>query len=250
MFAHLPYARRIIAYKTYFVKYKVYIIDKALSFCYNSAAMETIATMPGTRRKILELLKLRGPMTAHQVAKELGMTAMGVRSHLICLERDGLIRHEPIPKKLGRPSYVYALTAQGDELFPRTYAQFAQSLLETIRALEGAKAIERLFEQRTKILAAQYRARMNDKSLGERVAELAKIRTEEGYMADWEELDRNTFLLREHNCAICQIAHTCPTACRHELELFRRVLDDAEVTRDKHIIKGDWACTYVIRPRR
>lgn len=214
--------------------------------------METIATyhVPETRRKILELLKLHGPMTAHQLAEELRMTAMGVRGHLAFLERDGLIRHETAQKKLGRPGYIYTLTEQGNELFPRTYAQFAQSLLETIQALEGAKAIERLFEQRTKTLAAQYRARMNGKPLKERVAELAKIRTEEGYMADWQELDRNTFLLREHNCAICQIAHTCPMACSHELELFRRVLDDAEITRDKHIIKGDWACTYVICPKR
>lgn len=214
--------------------------------------MGTIATyhVPETRRKILELLKLHGPMTAHQLAHELGMTAMGVRGHLAFLERDGLIRHETAQKKLGRPSYVYTVTEQGDELFPRTYAQLAQSLLETIHALDGPKAIERLFDHRTKVLAAHYRARMNSKPLRERVAELARIRTEEGYMADWQELDKNTFVLREHNCAICQIAHKCPTACSHELELFRRVLDEAQVTRDKHIIKGDPMCTYVIRPKR
>lgn len=214
--------------------------------------METIATyhMPETRRKILELLKLHGPMTAHQLAKALGMTAMGVRGHLALLERDGLIRHETVQKTLGRPSYVYTLTEQGDELFPRTYAQFAESLLEAFKALEGPEALERLFDHRTELLATQYRARLNGKSLRERVAELARIRTEEGYMAEWEELNKNKFLLTEHNCAICQIAHTCPTACRHELELFRQVLDDATVTRDKHIIKGDSTCTYVIRPRR
>jgi DeoR family suf operon transcriptional repressor len=219
---------------------------------YNGAAMETIATYhaPETRRKILELLKLHGPMTAHQLAKALGMTVMGVRGQLAALERDGLVSHSVTPRKLGRPSYLYLLTGLGNELFPRTYAQFAQSLLETIQALEGAQAIGRLFDQRTELLAVQYRARMNGKLLRERVAELAQIRTEEGYMADWEELSKNKFLLTEHNCAICQIAQKCPMACSHELELFRRVLEDAEVTRDQHIIKGDWACTYVIRPKR
>jgi iron-sulfur cluster biosynthesis transcriptional regulator SufR len=213
--------------------------------------METILTRqaPETRHRILELLKRHGMMTADELSEALGITAMGVRGHLTPLERDGLIRHETVQKKIGRPSYVYSLTEQGDELFPRTYAQLANSLLETIRALGGAKAIEKLFDKRTEILTAQYRARMADKTLKERVAELAKIRTEEGYMAGWAELDRNTLLLKEHNCAICQIARQCPTACSHELELFRLVLDDAEVTRDKHIIKGDWACTYVIRPK-
>lgn len=206
--------------------------------------------VPETRRKILELLKLHGPMTAPQLAKELEMTVMGVRGHLALLERDGLIRHDTVPKKLGRPTYLYALTNQGDELFPRTYAQLAESLLETVRTLYGNKGVARLFDHRTKVLATHYRARMNEKSLRERVAELAKIRTEEGYMADWEELGPKTFLLKEHNCAICQIARKCPTACSHELELFRSVLDDATVTRDEHIMKGDQACTYVIRPKR
>ncbi|MCX8103977.1 MAG: transcriptional regulator [Candidatus Bipolaricaulota bacterium] len=205
---------------------------------------------PETRRKVLELLKLHGPMTAQRLAEELGITVMGVRGQLAALERDGIIRHEIVPQKLGRPSYLYSLTELGDELFPRTYAQFAQSLLEAIQAVEGPKALERLFDHRTELLAAQYRARMNGRSLRERVAELARIRTEEGYMADWEELGKNRFLLTEHNCAICQIAQRCPTACSHELELFRRVLDDATVTRDKHIIKGDSMCTYVIRPKR
>lgn len=213
--------------------------------------MKTIATyhVPETRRKILELLKLHGPMTAHQLAKELRMTVMGARGHLTFLERDGLVHHETVPKKLGRPGYLYMLTDAGDELFPRTYAQLAESLLETIRSLYGTTGVEQLFDHRTELLATQYRARMNGKSLRERVAELAKIRTEEGYMADWEELDPNIFVLQEHNCAICQIAHKCPTACSHELELFRRVLDDAEVTREKHMLKGDRACTYVIRPK-
>jgi DeoR family suf operon transcriptional repressor len=204
--------------------------------------------MPETRRRILELLKRNGPMTAEELSRALGLPPMGVRGQLASLERDGFVSHRAVPKKLGRPSYAYALTGLGDELFARTYAQFALSVLETIRALDGAQAIERLFEARTELLAAQYRSRMDGKPLRERVAELAKIRTEEGYMADWEELDQNIFLLKEHNCAICHIARQCPTACGHELELFRRVLDDAEVTREKHMLKGDWACTYVIRP--
>lgn len=205
---------------------------------------------PETRRRVLELLKLHGPMTAQRLAEELGITVMGVRGQLAALERDGIIRHEIVPQKLGRPSYLYSLTELGDELFPRTYAQFAQSLLEAIQAVEGPKALERLFDHRTELLAAQYRARMNGRSLRERVAELARIRTEEGYMADWEELGKNRFLLTEHNCAICQIAQRCPTACSHELELFQRVLDDATVTRDQHILKGDRACTYLICLKR
>ncbi len=218
--------------------------------------MSREATMMGlghvkseTRRRILELLKLRGPQTAAQLAQELGMTAMGVRGHLAALERDGLVTYQAERRRMGRPAYVYALTELGDELFPRTYSQLTNSLLEALKALYGEGSIEKLFEKRNEVLLAQYRARLNGKSLKERVAELARIRTEEGYMADWEALDDGRVLLKEHNCAICQIAQRAPQACRAELELFRQALPDAEVTREQHMIQGDRMCAYVIRRR-
>ena len=200
-----------------------------------------------TRRKILQLLKLKGLVTADELSQALKITSMGVRRHLITLERDGLIKYKTEQRGMGRPSYVYALTELGDELFPRTYSQFVNSFLDAIKALDGEGGMERIFEKRTEWLEAQYHARLIDKDLENQVKELAYIRTEEGYMADWEKLNENTFILREHNCAICQVARHCSYACSYELELFRRVLKEAEVTREKHIMKGDLTCTYVIR---
>lgn len=200
-----------------------------------------------TRRKILQLLKLNGAMTADELSQALKITSMGVRRHLTTLERDGFIKYQTEQRGMGRPSYMYALTELGDELFPRTYPQLVNSFLDAIRALDGEDGIERIFQKRTEWLEAQYRARLADKDLEKQVKELAQIRTEEGYMAEWEKLDENTFILREHNCAICQIARRCSQACSYELELFRRVLKDAEVTRDKHIMKGDLTCTYVVQ---
>lgn len=203
--------------------------------------------MQDTRRKILQLLKLRGGMTADELSQALQITSMGVRRHLSTLERDGFIKYQTQQRGLGRPSYVYALTELGDELFPRTYPQFVNSFLDAIRALDGEGGIERIFAKRTEWLKTQYRARMADKDLENQVKELAQIRTEEGYMADWQRLNENTFILREHNCAICRVASQYRQACNYELELFRRVLKEAEVTREKHIMRGDLTCTYVIR---
>lgn len=203
--------------------------------------------MQDTRRKILQLLKLKGGMTADELSQTLKITSMGVRRHLITLERDGLIQYKTEQRGMGRPSYVYALTELGDELFPRTYPQLVNSFLDAVKALDGDKGLERIFRKRTEWLEAQYRARLNDKDLEAQVKGLAQIRTEEGYMASFEKLDENTFILREHNCAICQIARHCSQACSYEVELFRRVFKGAEVAREKHIMRGDLTCTYVIR---
>lgn len=66
-------------------------------------------------------------------------------------------------------------------------------------------------------------------------------------MADWQKINKNTFRLREKNCAICQIASQCTQACTFELDLFRKVLPNTDITRETHILQGDRNCTYLIR---
>jgi DeoR family transcriptional regulator, suf operon transcriptional repressor len=203
-----------------------------------------------TRRKILDLLKKKGPQTVQALSRTLGITSMGVRQQLNALERDGLIQYRVEARGLGRPGYVYMLTGLGDELFPRTYPQFAGSVLETVKLLDGEEGIERIFAKRTDLVQEQYEKRLAGKDLERQVQELARIRTEEGYMAEWEKVNQDTFLLRENNCAICEVARQCIQACSYELALFQRVLPGANVTRESHILQGDGACTYRIRRKR
>jgi DeoR family suf operon transcriptional repressor len=205
--------------------------------------------LPETRQRILECLKQEGPLTAEALGKLLNITSMGARQQLHAMERDGLVEHKTKQQTMGRPGYHYGLTSTGDELFPRTYPQMANSLLETVRMLDGEKGIERLFKKRTETLAVQYRQRMANKNLDEQVKELAAIRSEEGYMADWQKINKNTFRLSEKNCAICQIASKYTQACHFELDLFRKVLPNTEITRETHIIQGDRNCTYLIRKK-
>jgi iron-sulfur cluster biosynthesis transcriptional regulator SufR len=206
--------------------------------------------LEGTRAKILELLKRTGPMSAEALGKALNITSMGIRLHLQALEKDGLVTHHSQKKAMGRPGYLFSLTPIGDELFPRTYSQVANHILDSVRQLEGEKGIDRIFRKRVELLEKQYRTRMTQSDLQGKVAELARIRSEEGYMAEWEKKEANTFILRELNCAICQIARQCIQACNYELLLFQKVLPNTEITRTEHIVKGDRMCTYTIRKKR
>ncbi len=56
-----------------------------------------------TRRRILTRLKKDGGMTCQELAEALGITSMGVRRHLIMLERDGLVTYSAVQRGLGRP---------------------------------------------------------------------------------------------------------------------------------------------------
>src|SRR5579872_4193799 len=202
-----------------------------------------------TRSEILSLIKRHGPLTVQELSRRLGITPMGVRQHLAILERDGQLRSDGIRRGQGRPSRVYSITLEGDKVFPRTYEEVATSLLEDVRVLDGDAKIDALFERRRNRQLEQYRARMAGKELPERVAVLAKIRDEEGYLAECEELDNNTFVLIEHNCPIRVVADAHRQACACEMALFSEALG-ADTTRTEHILAGAPRCRYVItRPR-
>ena len=84
--------------------------------------------------------------------------------------------------------------------------------------------------------------------LGERVAALAEVQDGLGYLCEARLGDDGTLVMREHNCAILQVARGTGAACDAELQLFREVLG-ADVVRETHIASGDRCCSYRISER-
>jgi predicted ArsR family transcriptional regulator len=202
-----------------------------------------------TRRQILDLLKKRGGMTAKDLGEALGITSMAVRRHLSALERDDLIAAATVRRPMGRPTYVYSLTALADDLFPKNYPQLMIGLLEDIKALDGEEKIDQLFLRREERLYAAYAPRMEGKTLEERVVEVAHIFDEAGNLSECSPCTAGCFRLTWHNCAIHKISERFPQACNHEESLLKRLLD-ADVIRTEHQAKGDPQCAYQIKPRQ
>jgi predicted ArsR family transcriptional regulator len=76
---------------------------------------------------------------------------------------------------------------------------------------------------------------------------LARIRTEEGYMAEVKPDVKKSFLFIENHCPICAAATVCKGFCTTELDLFRSVLGPGvTVERVEHIVSGDRRCAYRI----
>ncbi len=203
---------------------------------------------PNTRRDVLHRLRTRGGMTAQQLAAEMGITSMGVRRHLLALEKDGLVRVQLHRQPAGRPAYIFQLTEEGYDTFPRSYDLLATQLLDAVQTREGENKVSEMFAGRMDQLVAQYEPRMHGKDLAGRVAELARIQDENGYMAVWEKVEGG-YLLKEQNCAIYRVACRFQSACQYEIELFRRLLD-ADIERIEHQVKGDKSCTYRVTERQ
>jgi len=208
------------------------------------------AVRPAAERLLL-LLKTRGPQSARELAKHLGVSGEAVRQQLARLAADGLVETTPTRSGgVGRPTQVWALTAGGNARFPDAHAELTAELIALIRAEFGEDALDRLIDSRSARLKAGYvEALAGTSQLAERVARLAQERTREGYMAEFH-ADDSGFVLVENHCPICAAASACQGFCRTELETFRAVLgDDATVERLEHIVQGHRRCTYRISPK-
>src|SRR4051812_32217200 len=206
-----------------------------------------MAAMAG-RRGILMALKKQGHMRAEDLATQLGITTSAVRQHLNGLLNDGLVAFEEVRGAPGRPKHVYALTPAAEDMFPKTYSDLTNELLDYAGSTQPG-LVDDLFEMRRQRRADNARARLDGKSFDDRVAELARILDEDGYLADAERLDDGTWLLVEHNCAILGVATRFGQACSSEIGFLRDVMPDAGIERTHHMIGGAHMCAYAVKPR-
>lgn len=205
-----------------------------------------LALIPETRREVLRLLKLRGPLPAQEMAESLEMTVSGVRQHLSSLERQGAVTHEKRRNGPGRPRHVYRLTPAGDALFPRRYGELANELLGYLED-ESPELLETIFQRRRERRIAEARERLEGLDPAARVEELARILDEDGYDAGVQLEPDGTLTVVERNCAVRVVAERYRQACTSEIDFLRAALPEAEVERTSHIARGDHACAYRIR---
>ena len=204
-----------------------------------------------TRDQVLFHLKTRGSQTAAALAERLELTTEGVRQHLAQLEAEELVEFEEQRGAVGRPARTWRLTPAGDRRFPEGYAELAVDLIQSVKQAFGAEGMDRLVQARTQVQETQYRAELPPagEPLAKRVAALARIRTREGYMAEWRRKADGSLLLVENHCPICAAAQVCQGICGAELELFQGLLGkEVKVERTEHILEGARRCAYRIEP--
>ena len=205
-----------------------------------------------TRRAIVKLLKTEGPMDSANLAGRLGLTAMAVRQHLYELQREKLVTATERPAPLGRPAKYWQLTRDADRLFPDAYAELSVALIEAMQDALGPGGVNRVLESRASRQQADYQKRIpRSASLKDKVERLARIRTEEGYMAEVQADESGGYLLVENHCPICAAATACQGFCAAELDVFRAILGaGVQIERVEHILADSRRCAYRITARR
>lgn len=198
--------------------------------------------------RTLKFIKQNSEITAALLAAELGVTKEGARLNLLKLADEGLVESFVKSERVGRPITYYKLAEKGISRLPDSHAQVTVELLRSVRELLGENAIDLLIGECEKKTYARYQEMLKGAdTLEERLEILTKIRSEEGYMAEWKKQD-GEYLLIENHCPICAAATECQGFCRAELKNFRSLLGkENKVERISHILSEGQRCTYRIK---
>lgn len=198
--------------------------------------------------RILMALKMHGALSSAALGKQLGITGEAARQQLLRLAEQDLVVATSEAKGVGRPLQLWHLTAAAQARFPDTHASLTVQVLDIIRTHMGPAALDTIINIREAETRARYEKELARKTkLSAKVAALAALRSEEGYMADWREEPDGSFLFMENHCPICAAATACAGFCRAELDVFSTLFGPSvSVRRAEHIVNGGRRCTYVI----
>jgi predicted ArsR family transcriptional regulator len=206
----------------------------------------------GPKKKLLYYLKTMQQAGLEELANVMKISRMAVHKHLAALQDRGLVEGVQTRGHVGRPKMVYQLTTQGKTVFPRSYSAIALYALDFIERNMGKEAVQMVLHERQNELFDQYHGRLKDFDFDKRVKELAKIRDEEGYMAESRKESKRgngKYVLLEYNCPIIHIAEKHWEACSTETELFEKLLD-ADIHTTHRAAKGDLVCKFAIKERK
>ena len=205
------------------------------------------------KKKILYYLKVMQQAGLEELAKVMKVSRMAVHKHLVLLQNRGLVEGIENRGHVGRPRMVYQLTSQSKTVFPKSYSAIATHALDFIERNMGKEGIEKVLRERQTELFDQYYKRLKDLDFDKQVKELARIRDEEGYIAESKKESKRSgggkHVLLEYNCPIIHIAEKHWEACSTETEFFEKLLG-ANIETTHRAAKGDLICKFIIKEKK
>jgi predicted ArsR family transcriptional regulator len=182
------------------------------------------------RLNAINVLKRSAGLTVRELAGELGMSYMGAKQICLDLEKDGFLQTFRRHHGVGRPEILYSLTEKAQALFPQADNVVVLSLLDQARKLFGAGAPEKLLYLHYQKLTESYLARLGDISdPAERAGKLARIRDQEGYIAN---LLEDPLRIVERHHPLQGVLDTYPEIVTLEKDMFQKILR-LSVTREQ-----------------
>jgi predicted ArsR family transcriptional regulator len=188
-----------------------------------------------TRGQIVTLLR-RSNRTVEDLARALGLTDNAVRAHLAVLERDGIVRQRGSVRRCsggGKPAYVYELTQEGEDLFPKAYEATLRRLLDILSDQLGPQESEALLRSVGRRLAEEHSTRADGAHA--RLETAVEVLNELGGLTELEERD-GAVVIRGYSCPLASVTPDHPEVCRMAEALVAEV---AGVPVHEHCDRGE-----------
>lgn len=162
-----------------------------------------------TRGRIVTLLR-REHRTVEELASELGLTDNAIRSHLVTLERDGLVTQGELRRGVGKPSFTYTLTPQAERLFPKAYGVLLQQLIDILGERIAPEVMADAFREVGHRIAAANT--IEEGTFTQRLDGALELLGNLGGLAEAEASDEGV-IIQGYSCPLSAAVEGSPDAC-------------------------------------
>lgn len=199
-----------------------------------------------TQGLILQHLKRHGLGTIPEIAEELDLSVETIRTHLRSLGSEGLVERRGRRRSgPGRPEIVYGLTDAAEGLFPNREGKLLQELARFLEDKGESDLVRDFFDEQVQRRRAAVRERVESLGDDDRIEAVARVLSEEGFMAEVVTDDGGRKLLRLCHCPMKNLVEVTKVPCRSELGFVREMLGK-RLVRISYIPAGDNACCYAL----
>lgn len=206
------------------------------------------AVPDSTRDQVLQLVMTRGPVTASELAKALGLTSAAIRRHILSLEADSLVEvHEAgHTGQRGRPARKYVASDRAQDARSGAYSDLALETMQFLSDTAGPGAVAKLAERHMAQVEARYAPMITADDVPERVEQLAEALSADGYAASARPMRAASggaaIQLCQGHCPVQHVAARFPEFCEAEAQTISRLVG-SHVQRLATLAGGAHVCT-------
>jgi len=164
------------------------------------------------RGRIVSLLR-RGSLTVDDIASQLELSASGVRAQITAMERDGVVRRVGRRPGTTRPSQIFELTPEVEQLLSRAYIPLLSQLVDVFANNLPARQVDALLREAGRNLSRQLSSGRPSGPLRARVVATSDVLNDQlGAVTHVEENGR--FIIRGQGCPLSALTGKHPAVCR------------------------------------
>lgn len=200
------------------------------------------------RMEVLRIIQHEGSCSIKELEAAIGVTTTAVREQIAHLLREGFLQATRVRGDVGRPYYVYSLTAKAHELFPKDYATLALLLLEETLGMNGQEGLRMLLNRVSRRLAGKLAGQTPGKELSQKLLGLVGALGETGMDITMLPVEgEGGFVLKAHSCPYFEVAKDHREICEMEQEMLAEILGpNVDVKLASRIVEGQCACEFHI----